>query len=489
MADAPLPVSRSAPTDPASSCRPAGTASGGETPSGLGPGSRRGGARGGITVLIDMVANHSSRARKIRQPVPDARGPSTDEFRADEVSADMAPGPTSSGRTAPATVTATRGSTARERRCARMFRVSGRDTGLWRWRSWVTSTGAPTTWRTVIMVAFGAAAAGLASLALHGEDRPTAVAVAAVAGGLVAAAGANVPAPLAVPVVTGAIAVVMTFEVVAVAVQGNPWAAALAMAAVAVFTSVGAGAGPLGAAFGLLATLGYVLTALLASLLPAPDSFGGFALTATGAPIGAAVGALVTVIATAPGRRRSGQPAAVPTPWRAMRRSVVTFDEHVRDGLRRAIPLAVFVGVYEATGNHDVLWAFVAALVVLLPTGKSPITVAVVRVVTTLVGVALLLPLAAVIPTSVLVGAGAVLVVGSVAYRPRYPLLAGAATAMGAVILVGAPSGAISDFAVLRLLDTAVGAGVALASTYLLWPKDAPDDDPEAVAPSCAGGT
>ena len=158
-----------------------------------------------------------------------------------------------------------------------------------------------------------------------------------------------------------------------------------------------------------------------------------------------------------------------------MWRSVRTLDEHARDGLRRALPLGLFVGVYELTGSHDVLWAFVAALVVLLPTAKSPFDLAASRVVGTVVGVAVLLPLSALLPTAALVVGAVPLVLVGTAYKARYPVQADAAVAMAAITMIGAPTGAIAGFAALRLLDTLVGAGIALGFLYLLWPTDRPD--------------
>lgn len=54
---------------------------------------------------------------------------------------------------------------------------------------------------------------------------------------------------------------------------------------------------------------------------------------------------------------------------------------------------------------------------------------------------------------------------------------AGAATATGAILLVGAPSGEIGTWAVRRLADTVIGSAVALAATFLLWPRDVAEDD------------
>ena len=46
------------------------------------------------------------------------------------------------------------------------------------------------------------------------------------------------------------------------------------------------------------------------------------------------------------------------------------------------------------------------------------------------------------------------------------------------------PTRVISIWAAHRLLDTALGCGLALASRYLLWPKDKPDVDGAGAAGS-----
>ena len=363
-----------------------------------------------------------------------------------------------------------------------MRRANG-GSGVAKVRGWFVSTGAPPAWRTVGAVITGVVLAGAAGLAIHGGSRPAAVVVAAVAGGLVTAAGegAGVPDRLRVRFALGAAGAVVAFGAVAVAVSGRPWLAALAMAAVAVFTSVGAGASPIGGAFGVLATLGYVLTVVIVSAFPLPGSLGSGALTATGAVLGAGVGLVVTAVAGALRRRRSTaaseQVSVFVAPWGAMWRSVRTVDEHLHDGLRRAIPLSLLVGVYEATGSHDVLWALVAALVVLMPTGKSPFELAAARVVSTVVGVVVLILLSALLPVWVLVGGAVPMVLLGTAYKASFPMLAAAATTIGAIVMVGAPAGSITGYAALRLVDTLAGAGIALAFAYLLWPADRPDAD------------
>jgi uncharacterized membrane protein YccC len=125
-----------------------------------------------------------------------------------------------------------------------------------------------------------------------------------------------------------------------------------------------------------------------------------------------------------------------------------------------------------------------AAFVVLMPAGKSPASVAVAKVISTIVGVVLLGLLALVVPTSGLLALALVALLVGVAYTPTYPLIAGGLTAMGAVLLAGAPSGAIGTWAQHRLLDTAIGCALALGCMYLLWPRDKPDVQSPSAAES-----
>jgi hypothetical protein len=86
----------------------------------------------------------------------------------------------------------------------------------------------------------------------------------ALAGLIVAAAGSGGPSLISrrVALITAALGLVLT--AIAFATGDRPVWAAVAMAAVAVLTSLGAAAGPLGAVLGFLLSLAYLLVALMA---------------------------------------------------------------------------------------------------------------------------------------------------------------------------------------------------------------------------------
>ncbi|MBS46106.1 MAG: hypothetical protein CMH83_23595 [Nocardioides sp.] len=103
----------------------------------------------------------------------------------------------------------------------------------------------------------------------------------------------------------------------------------------------------------------------------------------------------------------------------------------------------------------------------------------------TLVGALVVVLAAGRVPLAVLVVVAVAALLLGMAYKPVVPVLAGAGSALAVVVLVGAPSGALETVAALRLLDTLLGAGIALAAGYLLWPRDPADAD-EVATPRTA---
>jgi uncharacterized membrane protein YccC len=163
--------------------------------------------------------------------------------------------------------------------------------------------------------------------------------------------------------------------------------------------------------------------------------------------------------------------------WASLR----SFDEHARDGIRRAIPLAILMFLFQREGGRDAFWIFFAAYLVLLTPGKSPKSLALARVGSTLFGVLLLAVGSLVIPDRVLFSCGVVILFAGVGLSPTYPVIAGGLTTIGSVLLAGAPTGAVGHWAGHRLLDTIVGCAVALIATYLFWPRDRKTAEADAV--------
>jgi uncharacterized membrane protein YccC len=163
--------------------------------------------------------------------------------------------------------------------------------------------------------------------------------------------------------------------------------------------------------------------------------------------------------------------------WSSLR----SFDEHARDGVRRAIPLAILMYFFQREGGRDAFWIFFAAYIVLLTTGKSPKGLVSARVGSTLFGVLLLAAASLVVPDRVLFSFGVVILLAGIGLSPPYPLVGGGLTAIGSILLAGAPTGDVDGWAVHRLLDTVVGCALALVATYLLWPSDEEEEAPVPV--------
>jgi MFS family permease len=261
---------------------------------------------------------------------------------------------------------------------------------------------------------------------------------------------------------------------VAFATGNHPVWAALAMAAVALLTSLAAAVGPLGLVLGFLLSLAYMLIATMARVANLYDRVDtGWA--AAHIALGCLGGLLVVFVGAAWRRRKEPEEvrtATAPIPLAPLWKSLRSFDEHARDGVRRAVPLAVLMYFFQLDGGRDAFWIFFAAYLVLLTPGKNPKDLAAVRVAATLLGVVVLAFASLVVPDRVLFSLGVVMLFAGVGLSPPYPILAGALTTIGSVLLAGAPTGDVTSWAGNRLLDTIAGCAIALVATYLLWPRD-----------------
>jgi hypothetical protein len=174
----------------------------------------------------------------------------------------------------------------------------------------------------------------------------------------------------------------LVLTVVAFATGDDPVLAAIAMAVVAVLTSVAAAAGPLGAALGFLGSLGYFLVAAMARVANLYELV-SLKWAAAHIALGCVAGLVIVFVGTA-WRRRSEpdevRAARVPIPLAPMWHSLRSLDEHARDGIRRAIPLAILMYFFQREGGRDAFWIFFAAYIVVLTTGKGPKSLAAVRV-------------------------------------------------------------------------------------------------------------
>ena len=351
-----------------------------------------------------------------------------------------------------------------------------------RWRGWFTSTGAPPAWALVGYLTAGLLVGAALSAAL---PHVRATLLAALTGAIVAASGSGGPSGIARRVALIAAGAALILTVVAFATGNDPVWAALAMAAVAILTSLAAAAGPLGAALGFLGSLAYFVVAGMARVANLYELV-PIRWAAAHIAVGCVAGLIVVFVGTAWRKRHEPDEVtaatAPPLPVRAMWDSLRSFDEHARDGVRRAIPLAVLMFFFQREGGRDAFWIFFAAYIILITAGKAPKSLASVRVAGTLFGVVLLAAASLILPDRALFSLGFLILLAGIGLSPPYPIVGGGLTAMGSILLAGAPTGDVTGWAGHRLIDTIVGCAIALVATYLLWPRDEETEAEEAIA-------
>src|SRR5262245_9347652 len=304
------------------------------------------------------------------------------------------------------------------------------------WRSWFAPTGQPPAWTLVRYMVGGLLVGGSLGAALP-EVRGALLA--ALAGVIVSAAGSSGPSGISRRLALTAAGCELVLAVIAFATGNRPLWAGLAMGGVALLTSLMAAAGPLGGVLGFLLSLGYMLIATMARVA---NLFELVSLRWAAAHIAVGcLGGLIVVFVGTVFRRRSepeevrAARAQLPIApiWAALR----TFNEHARDGIRRAIPLAILMALFQRQGGRDAFWTFFAAYLVLLVPGKSPKSQAAARVGSTLFGVLVLAVVSTVVPVRVLFSFGVVILFSGVAISPAYTIVGGALTTIGSVLMAG----------------------------------------------------
>jgi MFS family permease len=344
------------------------------------------------------------------------------------------------------------------------------------WQRVFASTGQPPAWALVRYLLAGL----IAGAALGGAlPQVRGTLLAALAGAIVGASACAGPSGIARRLSVVAALWTLILTSVGFATGGHPVWAALAMAGVAVLTSVAGAVGPLGGILGFLLSLAYLLVAGISRTanLVAHVSVGW---AAAHIAAGCVAGVIVAFAGTA--WRRRGEPeevraARVPLPIAPIIASLRSFDEHARDGVRRAIPLGILMYFLQANGSRDAFWIFFAAFLVLLTPGKTPRSLAGVRVASTIFGVLLLAVASVILPNEVLFSFGIVILFTGIGLGPPYPIVGGGLTSIGSILMAGAPTRAIGTWSTHRLLDTVVGCAVALLANYLLWPRDSEADE------------
>ena len=82
------------------------------------------------------------------------------------------------------------------------------------------------------------------------------------------------------------------------------------------------------------------------------------------------------------------------------------------------------------------------------------------------------------VPDLALFSLGLLILLIGIGLSPAHPLPGGGLTTIGSILLAGAPTGDIAGWAGRRILDVLVGCAIALAATYLFWPRDTESEAP-----------
>jgi hypothetical protein len=145
--------------------------------------------------------------------------------------------------------------------------------------------------------------------------------------------------------------------------------------------------------------------------------------------------------------------------------------------VRRAMVIGLAVGVYQASGSHNVFWVALTLFAVLSPDESSTWGKALSRSVGTIAGALLLGALAQVLEPQIVIGIGVAALIVGISFMKRNYAVYSAGMAMLIVALFGASDDQFFGWAGLRILDTIIGVTIAIASLYLLPYRD--HDGPE----------
>ena len=165
-----------------------------------------------------------------------------------------------------------------------------------------------------------------------------------------------------------------------------------------------------------------------------------------------------------------GSAEAAPSAAAQFRAALSLHNQTFRYALRRAVALGIAMGIYAATGNHNVFWIMLTIFIVLQPDRASSWHKALSRSVGVMIGAIIVAGLGQFLPSEAIIGlAIVVLLVGFAWYRRSYTVFA-AGLSFTVVAIFGASDGSFADWAALRIADTLVGAVIALLVGYLVLP-------------------
>ncbi len=263
---------------------------------------------------------------------------------------------------------------------------------------------------------------------------------------------------------------------------GSPLVAGLAMALVMFVSALSVAGGKavavigtvLGTAYFIPAVVGY--TADLSTLETVLQGIFGIAAgLVTVALLARFVKPLETPAKPQPGGTGDGATGA--GPLHLMLAAAGTRSPLRAYAVRRAIVIGLAVGVYQASGSHNVFWVALTLFAVLSPDESSTWGKALSRSVGTIAGALLLGALAQVLEPQIVIGIGVAALIVGISFMKRNYAVYSAGMAMLIVALFGASDDQFFAWAELRILDTIIGVTIAIASLYLLPYRD--HDGPE----------
>jgi len=294
--------------------------------------------------------------------------------------------------------------------------------------------------------------------------------------GLTFTAGGSGRWQTALPVAAVVGIVVVVYSTVGALTTGYPIASALAMAAVAFTTTVMTAAKPVGLLVGMVASLAYFLVTgvgVLEHEAIGHDMGRIGILGLIGFVVGLALVAIRAGVEQAIGLAPPSTKAR-PSLLAPMVASVRSFDDTTKDAIRRAIALGLAMLGFQLVADHNAFWVMLTVFVILQPNGRSTVSSALLRVLGTFVGVVGVVALSAILPSSMAMPIALLSLATSLALSTRSTWLSAAFGAAAAAVLVGLPNGNIVGYAGARLVDTVIGATLALVAGYVLWPRSGP---------------
>lgn len=139
----------------------------------------------------------------------------------------------------------------------------------------------------------------------------------------------------------------------------------------------------------------------------------------------------------------------------------------LRYAIVRGVLLGGGMGIYTATGNHNVFWVLLTLFVVLQPTPDLLWHKALRRVVGVMIGCLLIAALAPVVDRDVLLALSLVLLLVGFAYYHRNYAIYAACISFVVVAGYGEVSGGTLHWAVHRVVDTTIGATIGIMAMML----------------------